>query len=28
MSGGFAKIDCQEGLTADSVEKIVAELRR
>jgi hypothetical protein len=28
MSGGFAKIDCQEGLTADSVDKIVAELRR
>ena len=28
MSGGFAKIDCQSGLTGDSVEQIVAELRR
>ena len=28
MSGGFAKIDCQSGLTADNVEQIVAELRR
>jgi TIR domain len=28
MSGGFAKIDCQTGLTGDSVEQIVAELRR
>jgi hypothetical protein len=28
MSGGFAKIDHQSGLTGDSVEQIVAELRR
>ena len=28
MSGGFAKIDCQGGLTGDSVDQIVAELRR
>ena len=28
MSGGFAKIDCESGLTGDSVEQIVAELRR
>jgi hypothetical protein len=27
MSGGFAKIDHQSGLTGDSVEQIVAELR-
>jgi hypothetical protein len=26
--GGFTKIDCQEHLTGDDVEKIVAELRR
>ncbi len=28
MSSGFAKIDCQSGLSGDSVEQIVAELRR
>jgi hypothetical protein len=28
MSGGFAKIDCQNGLTGDRVDEIVAELRR
>jgi hypothetical protein len=28
MSGGFAKIDCQSGLSADRVDQIVAELRR
>jgi TIR domain len=28
MSGGFAKIDHQGGLSGDSVEQIVAELRR
>jgi hypothetical protein len=28
MSGGFAKIDCQTGLTGDRVDEIVAELRR
>jgi len=28
MSGGFSKIDCQSGLTAENVEQIVAELRR
>jgi hypothetical protein len=28
MSGGFSKIDFQNGLTGDNVEQIVAELRR
>jgi hypothetical protein len=28
MSGGFARIDFQSGLTGDNVEQIVAELRR
>jgi hypothetical protein len=28
MSGGFVKIDRQDGLTGDNVEQIVAELRR
>jgi hypothetical protein len=28
VSGGFTKIDCQNGFTTDDVEQIVAELRR
>jgi hypothetical protein len=28
MSGGFARIDCQSGLSGDRVDQIVAELRR
>jgi hypothetical protein len=28
VSGGFSKIDCQDGLNGENVEQIVAELRR
>jgi hypothetical protein len=28
VSGGFSKIDCQDGLTGESVNEILAELRR